>query len=135
MNADELRRWRERLGLSQAQLAEALGLRADTISRWEQGRRQITFPPLLRSALETLDSRRRAGLPVRLSPGSTATDLCRVCGGEGLNGPDGPPCASCRGSQLDHCWLCADHRMIADDIPCPRCDWMAPRPEPAGAPF
>ena len=46
----EIRRYRLQLGLTQAQLAQQLGIRAETISQWERG---ITCPaaqPLLRLA-------------------------------------------------------------------------------------
>ncbi len=35
---------RAKLGLSQAQFARALGISADTLQNWEQGRRQPTGP-------------------------------------------------------------------------------------------
>lgn len=57
MTAAELRAHRRALGLSQLQLARALGVDHSTVFRWEQGTRAV--PPLLALALEALA--RRAG--------------------------------------------------------------------------
>ncbi len=37
VTGDEVRRIRKRLGLTQAQLAERLGVTASSVARWEQG--------------------------------------------------------------------------------------------------
>lgn len=50
---EELRAIRERLGLSQHQLAKALGYHYSAVSRWESGNRQA--PPSLRAALEAVE--------------------------------------------------------------------------------
>lgn len=49
MQPAELQAWRERRGISQAQLARDLDVDVMTISRWERGERAI--PSLLRLAL------------------------------------------------------------------------------------
>lgn len=49
----DLVNWRKRNGYTQPQLAEKLGVRINTIYRWEKGMRQI--PPFLHLALETLE--------------------------------------------------------------------------------
>jgi transcriptional regulator with XRE-family HTH domain len=41
MTAQDLRECRERLGLTQAELAREVGVRSDTLSRWERGERKI----------------------------------------------------------------------------------------------
>ena len=43
MDRQELRERRRRLGLTQAQLAEALGVSARAIGKWEAGDAPITF--------------------------------------------------------------------------------------------
>lgn len=53
MTPDDIRAWREARGLSQKDLAEALGVRQATVSRWESGDRPATMP-LVRLALERL---------------------------------------------------------------------------------
>lgn len=45
---------RRHLGLSQRELAEALGLRRNTITRWECGLAPISHPILLKLSLERL---------------------------------------------------------------------------------
>ena len=44
MTGTELRRQRRRLGLSQAALAQRLGVTANTVARWERGERTIREP-------------------------------------------------------------------------------------------
>jgi transcriptional regulator with XRE-family HTH domain len=41
MTGEELRECRERLGLTQAELAREVGVRSDTLSRWERSERKI----------------------------------------------------------------------------------------------
>jgi transcriptional regulator with XRE-family HTH domain len=50
---DELKRWRQRIGCSQAQLARVLGVDVMTVSRWERGVREI--PSFLHLALGYLE--------------------------------------------------------------------------------
>jgi len=52
MTQNELKKWRILNGYSQSQLAKALGVITNTISRWERGERYI--PPYLRLALKSL---------------------------------------------------------------------------------
>lgn len=44
MTPAELKRLRARLGLTQAQLAERLGVDRNTVTRWEMGLRKISEP-------------------------------------------------------------------------------------------
>jgi transcriptional regulator with XRE-family HTH domain len=53
MRPDELKRWRQRIGCSQAQLARVLSVDVMTISRWERGVREI--PSFLHLALGYLE--------------------------------------------------------------------------------
>jgi len=53
MTGEELRAWRIKHDLSQAELAELLGVGQNTISRWEQGKRSVPlYLPLLLKYLE-----------------------------------------------------------------------------------
>jgi DNA-binding transcriptional regulator YiaG len=55
MNKDELKQFRERIGLTQGGLSKALGVANNTVSRWELGQRSI--PEFLPLALETIERR------------------------------------------------------------------------------
>jgi DNA-binding XRE family transcriptional regulator len=55
MNKDELKQYRERIGLNQGELSKALGVANNTVSRWELGQRSI--PEFLPLALETIERR------------------------------------------------------------------------------
>jgi transcriptional regulator with XRE-family HTH domain len=50
----DLRKQRKHLGLSQAGLANALGVTANTVARWERGEMSIAQPQLLEAALHNL---------------------------------------------------------------------------------
>ena len=52
MTPEELREWRTSRGLTQKQLAELLGVKQSSVSRWEDGKRKI--PPFLKLALEKI---------------------------------------------------------------------------------
>lgn len=52
MTKDDLKKWREQNGFSQAKLAQALGVAVMTVSRWETGVRSI--PVFLNLALNWL---------------------------------------------------------------------------------
>ena len=58
MNAEELQRRRKDLGMSQAELAAAFGVRQQTISEWETGIRRIRLAGIVALALEALQTRR-----------------------------------------------------------------------------
>lgn len=60
MTPDELRSRRAKLGLTQAELASALGRPLATVRNWEQGRRAIEFPGILRYILAALDREKSA---------------------------------------------------------------------------
>lgn len=55
MEPQELKDTRERLKLTQKDLAERLGVAANTVARWERGERSI--PEFLSLALEGLEGR------------------------------------------------------------------------------
>ena len=54
MDADDVRRRRKALGLTQAALATVLGVRQNTVSRWEIGE-MMPAGRLLELALQTLE--------------------------------------------------------------------------------
>ncbi len=56
MHHTELRARRHRLGLTQAQLAEYLGVATNTVARWERGEMRIAHPEMLRAMLKQLES-------------------------------------------------------------------------------
>ena len=57
MDGSELRRRRERLRMTQEQLARELGVAPNTVARWERGERSI--PPHLALALNALESKKK----------------------------------------------------------------------------
>jgi len=63
MEPDELKRQREKLGFTQAELASALGVHRVAVARWETGTRKI--PSMLRLALKALVQERRKRLKQR----------------------------------------------------------------------
>lgn len=60
MTPDEFQKRRKKLGLTQAELALALDRPIDTIQNWEQGRRAIPAPGILRYVLTSLDREKTA---------------------------------------------------------------------------
>lgn len=65
LDGAKLRRERERLGLSQLELARKMSVSANTIARWERGELKIEHPGMLRLALASL------------RPSTTATHVTR----------------------------------------------------------
>jgi transcriptional regulator with XRE-family HTH domain len=57
MNGEDLKLWRQKRGVTQAELAKMLGTHAVTVCRWETGVRGIPF--LLPLALDALESQLR----------------------------------------------------------------------------
>jgi transcriptional regulator with XRE-family HTH domain len=55
MTPNNLKKWRNKTGYSQSQLAKVLGVIPLTVSRWERGVREI--PPFLHLALKCLEMR------------------------------------------------------------------------------
>ncbi len=55
MTGEELRAWRIKHDLSQAELAELLGVKQSAISRWETGKHSI--PPYLHIVLSYLEKK------------------------------------------------------------------------------
>jgi DNA-binding XRE family transcriptional regulator len=54
MTSQELYARRQRLGFTQARLADALGVSANTIARWERGEMRIARPQIIELALRNL---------------------------------------------------------------------------------
>ena len=54
ITGEDIKNFREELGLSQADLALRLKLNVMTISRWERGTRSIRQPEVIRRALDTV---------------------------------------------------------------------------------
>ena len=59
MTGADLRAWRERHGMTQVQLAAAIGVPQATVSRWESGTHPIRHGTMLRLALERLEQRQQ----------------------------------------------------------------------------
>lgn len=55
MTADDLKARREALGLTQAELAERLGVNRRSLEAWEAGRYRVPHPRLLDQALTALE--------------------------------------------------------------------------------
>lgn len=55
MTREELRSIRSKLGLSQAELARALGVHPNTLACWERGDKEIGNPDLVRLALQQIE--------------------------------------------------------------------------------
>ena len=55
MDAQEIRRRRHNLELTQGELAERLSVRLETVSRWERGKETPKAPAMLRLALDELE--------------------------------------------------------------------------------
>ena len=55
MTGEEIKARREKLELTQEQLAEAFGVTAITVSRWERGAMQITAPGMASLAFLSLE--------------------------------------------------------------------------------
>lgn len=53
MEGDELKKRRVALGLTQAQLAETLGVKPNTVARWENG--VLAVPQAIVLAMETVE--------------------------------------------------------------------------------
>lgn len=67
VNGPELRLRREALGLTQAQMAEELGVSANTVARWERGEMKIDNPRLLSLALAALAGVKKPPRSTRVS--------------------------------------------------------------------
>ncbi len=59
MTGEELRTFRERIGMSQEQLAKELKVARNTVSRWELEERKI--PEFLELALQTIERKLTKG--------------------------------------------------------------------------
>lgn len=67
MKQDDLKKWRQKNGCSQAKLAQILGVDVMTVSRWERGVREI--PSFLHLALAHLESRDYKNQSTKLKKG------------------------------------------------------------------
>lgn len=67
MDGEELKEKRQELDMTQAQLAEALGVNVTTISRWERNLRSI--PPHLPLALEAIKATNKRKVSKKRSQG------------------------------------------------------------------
>jgi transcriptional regulator with XRE-family HTH domain/uncharacterized protein YuzE len=56
LDGAEIRKERERIGLSQLELARKLSVSPNTIARWERGELKIEHPGMLQLALKSLDT-------------------------------------------------------------------------------
>ncbi len=65
MTGDEVRTLRRRLGLTQTQLAEQVGVHGNTVARWERGEVRVTEPMarLLRLLAKARPGSTRTGRP------------------------------------------------------------------------
>lgn len=77
MTGDELKLRREQLGLSQPELAAALGIPQPTIARWETGALNIRHGRIIDYALRYLQ-RTRAPRPVQLTADGKRVKVQRV---------------------------------------------------------
>lgn len=68
MTGMELREIRTRIGISQREMADCLGVPLSTFSRWERGVSRIIRAGMVRSAAEALEERVRAGEEAALEP-------------------------------------------------------------------
>jgi transcriptional regulator with XRE-family HTH domain len=59
MTALDLRACRERLGLTQVELGQVLGVHSNTIAKWERGEQPIRHVEVVRLALERLEQKRK----------------------------------------------------------------------------
>ena len=59
MSPEDIREYRDRLGMTQAELAAALDVDPVSVSRWERGTRVPPMPTVLRLALDHLAHTRR----------------------------------------------------------------------------
>jgi transcriptional regulator with XRE-family HTH domain len=57
---DVLRACRRALGLTQAELADRLGVSANTVARWERGEQRVRHPQTIARILQRLENRRLA---------------------------------------------------------------------------
>lgn len=67
MTPDEIIERRDRLGLTQAELAAALGVHRDTVGGWETGSIKLTAPRSLWLDVEMAKLKRKPGRPKKRS--------------------------------------------------------------------
>lgn len=58
MDGNELKQRREKLNLSQSNLAKLIGVRQQTVSDWESEQHKIQHPKLIDLALQTIERER-----------------------------------------------------------------------------
>ena len=59
MKPDELRRIRKRMGLTQLELAEEIGVARNTVTRWEMG--LVAMPGPMAKLIRLIAAQRKAG--------------------------------------------------------------------------
>src|SRR5262249_52928163 len=93
INAAQLKDRRRALGLTQQELASALGVTSNTVARWERGEREIGQPQLVEIAIERLEQhaarsspppgpylRATSGLPLAPNPLiGREVEVARLC--------------------------------------------------------
>ncbi len=73
LSGDELRALRRRVGLTQAALADRLGVSPNTVARWERGTRRMANPVLVRQSIERLEPASNSDILSRRDPPAPLT--------------------------------------------------------------
>jgi transcriptional regulator with XRE-family HTH domain len=71
MTPDEVKARRERLGMTQAQLARAFGVPRVTVNRWERGKQGVGLPTIVALAFDHLSGQVFESMPDYARGGQT----------------------------------------------------------------